>query len=48
LILMIFIAFGVKTKTIDNIRIKYRPYLRIIAGILIIVITLYSIWDIII
>ncbi len=42
IILMLLIAFGVKTQKIDLLRVKYRPYLRIIAGLAIIALTIYS------
>ena len=42
IILMLLIAFGVKTQKIDLLRVKYCPYLRIIAGLAIIALTIYS------
>ena len=44
LILMGILAFGVQTKKVNEIRVKYRPHLRIISGLLIIGLTIYSLW----
>jgi len=43
-ILMLILAKGAQTKKIDTLRIKYRPILRIVAGILIIALTIYSLF----
>ena len=44
LLLMGILAYGTQRNTIDKIRIKYRPYLRLLAGLLIIGLTIYAVW----
>lgn len=44
IVLMGVLAFGVQTKKVNEIRVKYRPLLRIISGLLIILLTIYSLW----
>jgi cytochrome c biogenesis protein CcdA len=44
IVLMGVLAFGVQTKKVNEIRVKYRPLLRIISGLLIIGLTIYSLW----
>lgn len=43
-ILMVILGFGVQTEKISEIRIKYRPLLRIVSGLLIIGLTIYSLF----
>ena len=43
-ILMIVLGFGVQTKKINEVRIKYRPIIRIISGLLIIGLTIFSLF----
>jgi len=43
-ILMVILSFGVQTEKVNEIRIKYRPHLRIVSGLLIIGLTIYSLF----
>lgn len=43
-ILMVILGYGVQTEKVNEIRVKYRPLLRIISGLLIIGLTIYSLF----
>jgi len=43
-ILMIVLGFGVQTEKVNEVRIKYRPIIRIISGLLIIGLTIFSLF----
>lgn len=45
IILMILIGFGIKLDKVENFRIKYRPYIRIASGLMIIGLSLWALFS---